>query len=295
MTMQNIAFLGTGLMGFPMARNLAKANWSVTAWNRTAAKAAPLAEFGCNLAASPVEAVSGATIVISIVTDGTALLDLIDALSGTLQPGTIWVDMSSTKASEARTAHERLNAREIGFIDAPVSGGTKGAEAATLAIMAGGDAAHFKAVEPVLFAMGTPVHVGPPGAGQMCKLANQAIVGVTIGVVAEAQLFLESGGVDTDAMRQALMGGFADSTILQQHGSRMARRDFVPGGLSRLQLKDLRNVLDQAQAQELTLPLVEAVEKRYARYLEELDGSERDHSGLFEELLDLQDRSKDTT
>ena len=286
--MQQIAFLGTGLMGFPMARNLAKANWSVVAWNRTPEKAAGLADFGCTIASTPAEAVSEATLIITIVSDGEALLSLIDDLSSTVRPGSIWVDMSSTKASEAHSAHARLSALGVGFIDAPVSGGTKGADAATLAIMAGGEAAHFKTVEPALYAMGTPVHVGPPGAGQMCKLANQAIVGVTIGVVAEAQLFLERGGVDTDAMRKALKGGFADSTILQQHGSRMARRDFVPGGPSRLQLKDLRNVLDQANALELSLPLVEAVEQRYARYLDELDGTERDHSGLFEELLDLQ-------
>lgn len=293
--MQQIAFLGTGLMGFPMARNLAKANWSVVAWNRTAQKATGLAEFGCALAETPSQAVSDANIIITIVSDGSALLGLIDDLSTSLQPGSVWVDMSSTKASEAHTAHAQLSDIGVGFIDAPVSGGTKGADAATLAIMAGGEDAHYKAVEPALFAMGNPVHVGPPGAGQMCKLANQAIVGVTIGVVAEAQLFLERGGVDTDAMRKALKGGFADSTILQQHGSRMARRDFVPGGPSRLQLKDLRNVLDQAEALELSLPLVQAVEKRYARYLEELDGTERDHSGLFEELLDLQKPAKANT
>ena len=140
---------------------------------------------------------------------------------------------------------------------------------------------------PALSVLGRPVHVGPTGAGQMCKLANQAIVGVTIGVVAEAQLFLEAGGVDTHAMRQALKGGFADSTILQQHGQRMAKRDFAPGALSTLQRKDMLNVLDQAQAQGLHLPLVQAVADRYARYIDQLDGGSRDHAGLFEELLDL--------
>ena len=287
MTAEKIAFLGTGLMGFPMARNLAQAGHQVTAWNRTASKAQGLAAFGCDIAASTHGAVEGASIVISIVSDGAALLALIDQVAERLQRGAIWVDMSSTKASEAKQAAELLGELGTGFIDAPVSGGTKGAEAASLAIMAGGTAKDFQAVAPTLGALGNPVHVGPTGAGQMCKLANQAIVAVTIGVVAEAQLFLERGGVDTNAMRQALKGGFADSTILQQHGDRMARRDFEPGGLSRLQLKDLRNVLDQAQLQGLKLPLVEAVDARFERYIRDLDGSERDHSGLFEELLDL--------
>ena len=113
------------------------------------------------------------------------------------------------------------------------------------------------------------------------------IVGITIGAVAEAQLFLEAGGVDTDAMREALKGGFADSTILQQHGSRMARRDFVPGGPASIQLKDMRNVLQAAQGLGLSLPLVSILEERYQRYVDDLHGGAQDHSGLFEELLDL--------
>lgn len=282
-----IAFLGTGLMGFPMARNLAQAGYRVVAWNRTAKKAAGLTAFGAELAGSAVDAAGQADLVISIVTDGAALEALIGQCAPALKTGALWVDMSSTRADQAHSAAAALAAADVAFLDAPVSGGTKGAEGGTLAIMAGGDAEAFAAAEPVLSAMGRPVHVGPTGAGQMCKLANQAIVGIAIGAVAEAQLFLEAGGVDTDAMRDALKGGFADSTILQQHGSRMARRDFVPGGTAATQLKDMRNVMHAAEALGLNLPLVSALGERYRRYVEDLGGGAQDHSGLFEELLSL--------
>ena len=282
-----IAFLGTGLMGFPMCRNLAQAGFSVAAWNRTAEKAAGLADFGVTLAGSADEAIDGADLIITIVTDGAALHALIDQCGPQITKGAIWIDMSSTRADEAKEAAAKLAEIGASMLDAPVSGGTKGADAATLAIMAGGPAEAFNTAKPALAAMGRPVHVGPTGAGQMCKLANQAIVAITIGAVAEAQLFLEEGGVDTDAMREALKGGFADSTILQQHGSRMARRDFVPGGLSRLQLKDVRNVQHEAEALGLKLPLVDLLGERYQRYISDLGGSEQDHSGLFEELLDI--------
>lgn len=274
-------------MGFPMARNLAQAGHRVVAWNRTAEKAAGLMAFGVSVARSPADATDQADFVISIVTDGDALDTLIDASLASLKPGATWIDMSSTRADQAHKAAQKLQTGDVTFLDAPVSGGTKGADAGTLAIMVGGTADAFDRVKPLLMSMGTPVNVGPCGAGQMCKLANQAIVGITIGAVAEAQMFLEAGGVDTDAMREALRGGFADSTILQQHGSRMARRDFVPGGPSAIQLKDMHNVRLAAEELGLTLPLVSILEDRYRRYVHELGGGQQDHSGLFEELLDL--------
>ncbi|MEX0350116.1 MAG: NAD-binding protein [Paracoccaceae bacterium] len=131
------------------------------------------------------------------------------------------------------------------------------------------------------------MRVGPTGAGQLAKLANQTIVAITIGAVAEATLLLEAGGADAAAVREALKGGFADSAILQQHGARMSARDFVPGGPSRLQVKDLDNALAEAKGLGLTLPSALAIRDRFQRYVTELDGADRDHSGLFEELLDL--------
>ena len=226
-----IAFLGTGLMGEPMARNLLKAGFQVRAWNRTAEKAAPLAADGAVICQTAAEAVSGADIVILMVSDGPTVHHLLfeQEIARAMSTGALVIDMSSIKAKEARTHASQLAALGVGHLDAPVSGGTKGAEAASLAIMVGGEASDFAAAEPVFAAMGRAVHVGPAGAGQLSKLANQAIVGVTIGIVAEAMLFVEKGGADPAAVRQALSGGFADSPILQQHGTRMTTGDFVPG------------------------------------------------------------------
>ena len=284
----DIAVLGTGLMGAPMARNLLKAGHSLRVWNRTAAKAEALAEDGAEVVASPAEAVTGREMVISILTDGgatQAVLESEGVLDG-LKPGALWVEMSSVKPDEARGQAELLAARGVDHLDAPVSGGTKGAEAGTLAIMAGGPEEVFKRAEPILAAMGRPVRVGPSGAGELAKLANQAVVAVSIGVVAEAMLLIEAGGGDPAAVRDALKGGFADSTILQQHGGRMSTRNFVPGGLSSSQIKDLDNILEEADALGLMLPMTREVRHRFVRLVEELGGADLDHSALFLELLD---------
>ncbi|MEL7099647.1 MAG: NAD(P)-dependent oxidoreductase [Pseudomonadota bacterium] len=269
-----IAFLGTGLMGAPMVRNLVAAGHEVTAWNRTAAKAEGL---GARVAGTPAEAAQGAEFILSMLTDGSAVAGVMDQVPGAAP----WIDLSSTKPSEAKAFAARRP-----FLDAPVSGGTKGAEEARLAIMVGGDEDLFAQAEPLLRAMGRPVRVGPSGAGQLAKLANQAIVGITIGAVAEATLLLEAGGANAAAVRDALKGGFADSTILQLHGARMSARDFTPGGPSSIQLKDMNNVLDAAG--DLHLPLVEAIRDRYARLVQDLNSGAQDHAALFEELRDLQ-------
>lgn len=284
---QTVTLLGTGLMGYPMSRNIAAAGFDLTVWNRSADKAAPLAKDGITVAATADQAVAGSDVVISMVSDGSILASLLadPKVQAALKAGAIWVDMSSTKPQEARAAVGQLAKSDVAFLDAPVSGGSKGAEAGTLAIMAGGSVDVFERAAPVLRTMGRPTLVGPNGAGQLAKLANQAIVAVTIAAVAEATLLLEEGGADPTAVRAALKGGFADSTILQQHGARMSNRDFAPGGLSRLQLKDLDNVL--AEAGGLTLPVVQSVRDRFARYVDDLGGAERDHAGLFEELLEL--------
>lgn len=280
-----IALLGTGLMGFPMSRNMAQAGLDVTVWNRSRAKAEPLAGYGVHIKDTAAMAVSEADVIISMLSDGAAVGANIDNVLGVLRPNAIWIDMSSTKPQEARSFHATLAGQNVQFLDAPVSGGSKGADAATLAIMVGGDADTFAQAKPVFDTMGRATLVGPTGAGQLAKLANQAVVAVTIAAVAEAMLLLEEGGADAGAVRDALKGGFADSTILQQHGARMSNRDFDPGGLTRLQIKDLDNVLGEAG--ELKLPVVQHVRDRFHRYMHEMDGGERDHSGLFEELRDL--------
>ena len=203
-----------------------------------------------------------------------------------MTPGSTVIDMSSIKPAEAKDHAAWLSEKGILHLDAPVSGGTRGAAAATLAIMVGGDEAVFQSVKPVLAAMGRPVRVGPSGSGQLSKLANQAIVGITIGAVAEAMLLAEQGGADPAAIRDALKGGFADSIILQQHGERMTTGDFVPGGLSAIQLKDLDNALLEAERLGLSLPLAEQMRERFKRFCDTLDGGGKDHSGIYLELRD---------
>lgn len=284
-----IAFIGTGLMGSHMARNLLKAGHSVTVWNRTVSKAEALAADGARVAASPNEAVAEADVTITMLSDGKAVADLLfgKGVASAMKAGSVLADMSSIKPVEAREHSAKLDTMGLGHLDAPVSGGTRGAEQASLAIMAGGDQSVFDELKPVLEEMGRPVRVGPAGAGQLAKLANQTIVAVTIGVVAEAMLLAEKGGSDPAAVRDALKGGFADSVILQQHGERMTTGNFEPGGLSKFQLKDLNNALEEAGNHGLTLPLTEHIRSRFKRYCEDLDGAERDHSGIYEELKNV--------
>jgi 2-hydroxy-3-oxopropionate reductase len=280
----NIAFLGTGLMGQPMARNLLKSGFSLTVWNRSPDKAQALAIDGATLASSVADAVDGADLVISMLADGAVTGAAIDAVAGTLKTGTLWIDMCSAKPEEARTQAALLQSFGHSHLDAPVSGGTKGADAASLAIMVGGSAVDFDRAATVFQAMGRPVHVGPTGSGQLSKLANQAIVGITIGAVAEAILMVEKGGADPSAVRRALKGGFADSVILQQHGERMSDVNFTPGGPVKFQIKDLLNCTNEAAALSLELPLTQQVLEQFTRLSDELDGADLDHSALFLEL-----------
>lgn len=284
-----IAFLGIGLMGAPMARNLLKAGFPVTAWNRSIGKAEALAADGASIASSAEDAASHADIVIAMVSDGAAVRALLDGgVAGAMRPGAVFVDMSSIRPREARVHFDLLRAKGVSALDAPVSGGTKGAADATLAIMAGGEEEAFEKAKPALSAMGRPVLVGPPGTGQLAKLANQGIVATTIGIVAEAMLLMQAAGADMNRLRDALKGGFADSVILQQHGRRMAENDFEPGGRSSLQLKDLNNLLEEAASLGLTLPLAELQQARYDRFVNALGGADLDHAGLFLELKDRQ-------
>ena len=286
-----IAFLGTGLMGAPMVRNLLKAAFPVTVWNRSPGKAEALLPDGARVAGSASNAARDADVVITMVSDGAAVRALLDdGLADAMTPGTVFIDMSSIKPREARDHFDLLAARGIRAIDAPVSGGTKGATDGTLAIMAGGEESAFEAARPALMAMGRPTLVGPPGTGQLAKLANQGIVATTIGIVAEAMLLMQSAGADMNRLREALKGGFADSVILQQHGKRMADGDFTPGGRSVLQLKDLNNLLEEAASLGLALPQAELQQARFHRFVHELGGTDLDHAGLFLELKDRQGR-----
>jgi len=283
-----IAFLGTGLMGGPMVKNLASAGYEITAWNRTSSKAEFLLQFGVDVKGLAADAVKNADVVVSMLSNGDASAQMQSDkdLQISLSSNATWIEMGSIKPDESRLHSKKLAELGVNYLDAPVSGGTKGAENGTLAIMVGGQRSVFKKVKNVFAPMGRAVFVGPTGSGQLAKLANQAIVAITIGAVAEATLLLEEGGADVGAVRDALLGGFADSTILQQHGKRMSERNFDPGGPSRLQLKDLKNILAEAKALNVDLPFSIAAHDRFSRLVNSLNGSELDHSALFLELLD---------
>ena len=287
MTSRQIAFLGTGLMGAPMAENLLKAGHRLTVWNRSREKAEPLGKLGAEIAASAADAVREADMVIAIVSNGEAVADLLfgQGVAASMKSGAIFIDMSSITPAEARDHAERLEALGLHHLDAPVSGGTKGAEAATLAIMAGGDEATFDEAAPVLKALGRPVRVGASGTGQLAKLANQAIVGITIGAVAEATLLVQSGGGNAEAFRDALKGGFADSAILQLHGRRMDTRDFTPGAKSSIQLKDMNNIVKEADALAIELPLAASIRERYETLVHAMNEPDLDHAALYLELI----------
>lgn len=267
-SLPHIAFLGIGLMGKPMATRLLQAGFAVTVWNRTSAKAAALEACGATVAAAPDEAVRQADIVITMLEAGPIVADVMAAAVGDLRAGALVVDMSSTRQSEAQALHAMLAKLDVAFLDAPVSGGVLGAEAGTLAIMAGGNAADFARAESVLKVMGRPTLVGPAGCGQLAKLCNQLIVGGTLSIVAEALLLAQAGGADPAAVRAAIRGGFAESRILEVHGQRMLDRNFMPGGQVKSQAKDMDNVLAAANAAGLKLPVAALVTAHYHSILD---------------------------
>jgi len=280
-----IAFLGIGLMGYPMAKRLCEAGHDVQVWNRTLAKAQLLAPFGAQVHTSPEAAVRNADVTITMLDNGTVVGNVLFDLgtAKALPANSLVIDMSSIKPAEARDHAARLSEVQVDYVDAPVSGGTIGAEQGTLAIMAGGKVANFERALPVFKAFGRATHVGPTGSGQLAKLANQMIVGITIGAVAEALLLCEKGGADMAKVKQAITGGFADSRILQVHGQRMVDRDFAPRGKMSVQLKDMRNALSTASEIGFDAPITALFEQLYAQGVAH-GLADLDHAGLFVEL-----------
>ena len=280
-----VAVLGIGRMGLPMATRLCQAGLPVHVWNRNAAKATPLAALGATAHAQAADAVRTADIVISMLENGAVVQEVLFGLgvAQAMKPGALLVDMASIKPAEARDHAQRLQSLGLRHVDAPVSGGTVAAEAGTLAIMAGGDAADLQEALPLLQHLGTTTHVGPHGAGQLAKLANQMIVGITIGAVSEALLMCAKGGADMAKVREAIGGGFARSRILELHGQRMVERDFAPRATMTVQRKDMRNALDTAATLGFQAPITELFERLYSEAIDH-GLADLDHSGLFVEL-----------
>ena len=252
---RRIALLGTGIMGAHMARRLAEAGFPVTAWNRNADKAGKLAPFGVRTATSPSAACADADVVIVMLSDGPVVEQVLFSADQTgkkpaeaMAPGSVLVVMSSIPVETCQAQAPRLAARGVHYIDAPVSGGEPGARDGTL-----------DGIADVFSAMGRVTHIGPVGTGQMTKLANQIIVGATMAGIAEALHFAAKGGADPAAVRKALMGGFADSKILNIHGERMVERNFVPGGPAEYQLKDMRTARALAAASGMQFTLLDCL------------------------------------
>jgi 3-hydroxyisobutyrate dehydrogenase-like beta-hydroxyacid dehydrogenase len=281
----DIAVLGIGFMGFPMARRLCEAGHTVQAWNRSREKAERLTPMGAIVHEHARDAVASAEIVITMLENGAVVGDVLFSagVARAMKPGTLFIDMSSIKPAQAREHAARLAELGITSLDAPVSGGTLGAEQGTLAIMVGGKATSFERARKTFEALGRATHVGPSGAGQLAKLANQMIVGITIGAVAEALLMCEKGGANMAKVKEAITGGFADSRILQVHGQRMVERDFAPRARMSVQLKDMRNALATAQEIGFEAPITTLFEQLYASGIEH-GLTDLDHSGLFVEL-----------
>ena len=272
-------------MGLPMSKNILKAGYNLTAFNRSKNKAEPLKEFGAKISNTLKDAVDGSDIVITMLTDDTAVDEVMnnsDFLNN-LKPGAIVIDMSSVKPTTATKHGNNLKLKEINYLDAPVSGGTIGAEEASLAIMVGGEQNIFEDAFDILKKMGNPTLVGPIGSGQVSKLANQIIVGLTIGAVAEAVTLCEKAGADPNKMIKALSGGWADSKVLQTHGKRMINKDFTPKGRTSVHLKDMNNILECANNYNTHLPISNLVKEMYKSLVENGHG-ETDHSSLYKEI-----------
>ena len=282
---ERIAFLGIGLMGAPMAANLLAAGLPLILWNRSTAKAEALRPQGAAIASSAAEALAAADVAITMLESG-PVTDAVMFQSGAaaaLRPGSLVIDMASIPPATARQHAERLKERGIFYLDAPVSGGTAGAVAASLAIMVGGDPRDFARAQPIFAKLGRATLVGPAGSGQLAKLSNQTIVAITVGAVAEALLLAAASGADPAAVRHALAGGSADSRILQGQGQRMLERNFIPGGTAAVVAKDVETILAAARDAGLTLPLVERVGALYRNVLAQGDAA-LDHTALLLEL-----------
>ena len=272
-------------MGFPMAKNLLKSGFKLKVYNRSIEKAEPLRKFGAEISKSIKEVVNNCDVIITMLTDDIAVDEVMknsDFLENIKTESTV-IDMSSVKPKTALTHGEKLKSININYLDAPVSGGTIGAEEGSLAIMVGGEKKIFENCIEILKKMGNPTLVGPISSGQVSKLANQIIVGLTIGAVAEAITLCEKAGADPNKVIEAVKGGWADSKILQTHGKRMVDKDFTPKGKTSTHLKDMNNIIECAKNHNTELPISNLVKEMYKTLVENGHGEE-DHSSLYKEI-----------
>ena len=284
---ERLGFIGLGIMGKPMASNLVAAGFPVTVHSRSRGPVDELVEVGATRADGAAAVATASDVVITMLPDTPDVEQVLVGEGGVIEGarvGSLVIDMSTIDPGPARVLAASFGSRGIAMLDAPVSGGERGAIEGTLSIMAGGDAEAFERARPIFDVLGsTAVHVGASGAGQVCKACNQLVVAATIEAVAEALLLAERSGVDPSKVREALMGGFAGSKILEVHGQRMLDRAFDPGFRIRLHRKDARIVEDAASQAGSPIPSFEIVARQLQRAVDAGD-EELDHSGLFAEL-----------
>ncbi len=287
MSDERIGFIGLGIMGKPMAKNLLAAGYPLTVHSRSPGPVDELVAAGATRADGLAAVATTSDITITMLPDTSDVEDVLTGDGGVLEgaaAGSLVIDMSSIDPAPTRAMADAFAARDVAMVDAPVSGGERGAIDGTLSIMIGGDADAVARAMPIFDVLGTTiVHVGPSGAGQVTKACNQLVVAATIEAVAEALLLAERSGVDPAKVREALLGGFAGSKILEVHGQRMLDRAFDPGFRIRLHRKDARIVEDAAAETGTPIPAFAVVAAQLQRALDDGDG-ELDHSGLYVEL-----------
>jgi 2-hydroxy-3-oxopropionate reductase len=280
-SIKTVGFVGTGLMGLPMAKNILSKRFKLNVWNRTPGKTLELEKKGAKVFKDIKDLVQNSKVIVSMLAnDDVCKAILIKKIQPYLQKGQIVIDMSSTTQNTALEIGKSLKKKKAIFLDAPVSGGTIGAEKGTLAIMVGGDKKIFNTVMPLFKSMGTAIYVGKTGCGQVAKLANQTIVGISIGAVSEALILAEAAGADPKAVREIMLRGFAGGPILKNHGLRILTKNFKPGGKASTQLKDMNNIIATAKKYKLNLPIAKKVQELYAKTVKS-GRANLDHSALY--------------
>ena len=278
---KTVGFIGTGLMGLPMAKNILAKKFKLNVWNRTPGKTQELKKKGAKVFDNIKDLVQNSKVIVSMLAnDDVCKAVLIKKIQPYLKKGQIVIDMSSTTQNTALEIGKALKKKKVFFLDAPVSGGTIGAEKGTLAIMVGGDKKIFNVVMPLFKSMGTAIYVGKTGCGQVAKLANQTIVGISIGAVSEALILAEAAGADPKAVREIMLQGFAGGPILKNHGLRILTKNFKPGGKASTQLKDMNNIISTAKKYKLNLPIAKKVQELYAKTVKS-GRANLDHSALY--------------
>jgi 2-hydroxy-3-oxopropionate reductase len=292
MTTETVGFIGLGVMGRPMARNLLKRGFALVAHSRSRGPVEEVAAAGAHVAESPAAVAQQATRIITMLPDGPDVEQVLLGPNGVLQGmqrDSILIDMSTIAPGTARRLAKEVASRGSTLLDAPVSGGEIGAIDGTLSIMVGGEPSALERVRPILEAMGNPdriIHIGESGAGQICKACNQLVIGATLAAVGEAFALARKSRVDPAKVRAALMGGFAASRVLEVHGERLLQGNFKPGFPARLYRKDLRIVLDALNEAKAPAPVTAIVQQLLTALLAR-NGEDLDYSALGTVLSDM--------